>query len=149
MKKDNVSRETSDKRYWLIPTDIYDKLNKEFGFTFDPCPCPCPDDYNGVDVEWGESNFVNPPFRSKDKKHGAGITAFIRKAIEEAKKGKTSVFTIPCPSYMHLLIKAGAELRDAGRIRWLEVDSKEPMPGPGSSMIAIIKPSEVTDAKEE
>ena len=111
-------------RFWITPRELYEKLDDEFHFDFDPCPFPKTDD--GLRMEWGYMNYVNPPFRSKD----GSPTAFVRKAIEESKKGKSSFLTLPCQSYVNLLLEAGAELRSLGRIRWLEVDSQQPMPSP-------------------
>ena len=45
--------------------------------------------WNGLKVEWGSRNFVNPPYSRKLKE------AFVKKGIEEAKKGKKSVFLLP------------------------------------------------------
>jgi len=45
------------------PRDFYDKLNKEFNFDFDPCPLYS--NFNGLYVEWGRSNFINPPYNRK------------------------------------------------------------------------------------
>jgi hypothetical protein len=118
-----------NKRYWLTPPEIYKKLNDEFNFDFDPCPCPRPENYNGLVVPWGSSNYINPPFRKKDSPFG-GPTAFARKAIEEMKNGKTSVLLLPVQSYVNLLLEAGAELRSMGRVRFLEADTREPQKGP-------------------
>lgn len=127
------------KRYWLMPPDQYKALNEEFNFDFDPCPYPRPESFNGLEVAWGERNFVNPPFRRADGVNGAGPTAFVRKAIEEQAHGHTSVLVIPTQSYVNLLLEAGAELRSMGRIRWLEVDSKEPMPSPSPITAFILR----------
>jgi len=107
------------KEYWITPPEIYKALNDEFKFDFDPCPYP----YNGVcasQVEWGKSNYVNPPFRKSDGKNGMGPTAFVRKAIEESKKGKDVVVVINTMSFINLLLEAGAEVRSLGRVRWLD-----------------------------
>ena len=112
------------EQYWLTPPEIYQALDSEFHFDFDPCPYPLPDGYNGLMVDWGYSNFVNPPFRKKDGVSG-GPTAFVRKAISEQHNNKSTVLLIPVQSYVGLLLEAGAELRSAGRIRWLEANSKE------------------------
>ena len=50
------------KHYWLTPPDVYDKLNGEFNFNFDPCPYPKPDDFDGLTADWGTRNYVNIPF---------------------------------------------------------------------------------------
>ena len=113
--------------YWLTPPDLYTLLDKEFKFDFDPCPYP--KTLNSLDLEWGKMNYVNPPFH---KMNGYGPTAFVRKALEEQKKGKSSFLTLPTQSYVNLLLEAGAKLRSLGRVKWLEVDTKEPMKGPSS-----------------
>ena len=50
------------KHYWLTPKNIYESLDKEFHFDFDPCPYPLHEGFDGLTCEWGESNYVNPPF---------------------------------------------------------------------------------------
>ena len=132
--------ENADKRYWITPPDIYRKLDKEFRFDFDPCPCPQPEAFNSLNMEWGNSNYVNPPFRRKDG-NGFGPTAFVHKAIAENKKGKGVVLLIPVQSYVNLLLEAGAEIRSAGRVRWLEADSKEPCGNPSAIACFILKPN--------
>jgi hypothetical protein len=135
-----LERLVGPSRYWLTPTDVYAPLAAEFRFDFDPCPCPLPEGYDGLSVPWGRSNYVNPPFRRKDGRTG-GPTAFVRKAIEEQKRGNTSVLLIPVQSYVNLLLKAGAELRSAGRVRWLEAATKEPMSNPSQILCAILRPN--------
>lgn len=80
------------KHYWLTPPDLMQALEEEFGFDFDPCPYPKPDDFDGLTAEWGQSNYVNPPFGTiihEGKKKGP--TAWVRKAIAEHQKGKRVV----------------------------------------------------------
>ena len=126
------------KQYWLTPKGIYLKLNEEFGFDFDPCPYPKPDDFDGLSVPWGKSNYVNPPFRRNDG-NGAGPTAFARKAIEENKKGNASVLLLPVQSYVNLLLEAGAELRSMGRVRWIETTTGEPCKSPSPICCFILR----------
>ena len=83
------NRNLEHKDDWKTPKDFYDKLNKEFDFDFDPCPYMHDMSWNGLDVEWGQINFVNPPYSRKLKE------AFIMKAIEESKKGKYCVMLLP------------------------------------------------------
>lgn len=95
----------ADSRYWIIPPEIYEPLNNEFHFNFDPCPYPFERD--GIEIEWGNYNWVNPPFRRRDAINGHGPTSFVRKGIEEAKNGKTSVFILPVQNYVNLLLWGG------------------------------------------
>ncbi len=70
------------------PTDLYDALNREFNFDFDPCPLDPQPKVDGLQIEWKKSNFVNPPY---DK-----VGPWIEKAIKEAVNfGNKSAFLIP------------------------------------------------------
>jgi len=126
------------KRYWLTPPDFYGRINNEFRFDFDPCPYPRPPGYNSLVVPWGQCNYVNPPFLKSDAPHG-GPATFARKAIAEQALGKTSVVVLSVPWSIHLLMRAGAEIRYAGRVRWLEVDTHEPCPRNAPQIIAVLK----------
>jgi hypothetical protein len=121
-------RENESERYWLTPPDKYAALNAEFQFDFDACPFPRPDNFDPLEVAWGRCSYVNPPFRPKDGDQGP--TAFARKAIEENKLGKTVVLMLPVQNYVNLLLEAGAELRSAGRVKWLEADTRQPLSSP-------------------
>ena len=126
---------TNRKRYWLTPPDLYDKLNREFAFDFDPCPYPLPENWNALELEWGSRNFVNPPFTKAD---GPGPTAFVTKAIKEFRKGKTSVLLLPVNGYIVSLLQNGAELRPLGRVKWREADTGEIDPRPGNVVCAVL-----------
>jgi len=73
-------------------------------------------------------NYVNPPFLKKD----GSPTAFVKKAIKEQKKGKNSVLVLPTPSYVNLLLEAGAQVESIGRIKWISAINKKPMQAPPS-----------------
>ena len=88
----------------LTPPEIYKGLDDEFHFDFDPCPYPRPKGFDGLQVEWGKSNYVNPLFWTGGKR-GQGITYWVRKALAEAEKGKTSVLTLPLDGWVSLLLK--------------------------------------------
>ncbi len=77
---------------WATPKYFYDELNKEFNFDFDPCPFDegeITPEKDGLLKEWGQRNFINPPYSIKLKQ------AFILKAVEESKKGKLCVMLLP------------------------------------------------------
>lgn len=64
------------------------ELRRAYPFDFDPAPVHPAQDAMGID--WGQLNYVNPPFRYT---HG-----FLAKAVEQAKqRGCRSVFLIPEP----------------------------------------------------
>jgi DNA N-6-adenine-methyltransferase Dam len=119
-------------RYWLTPTSLFRKLDKEFAFDRDPCPYPLPKGFNALTQEWGKSNFVNPPFRAEDVVGAKGPTAFVRKAITEQQKGKTSVLLLPVFDYVTMLLEAGAEIRSLGRVPFREVDIGLTAPHPAN-----------------
>jgi hypothetical protein len=131
---------SSAKRYWLTPTELYELLTKEFGPLTDVCPYPLPPGFDALtdDSVWGRVNHCNPPFRRRDG-FGHGPTAFVRRAIEMQQQGKTTILTLPIYNCLHMLLEAGAEFRPAGRVRWLEVDSKEPWSGGVATVICILR----------
>jgi len=127
------------KHYWLTPPELMDELDNEFHFDFDPCPFPLPDGFDGLTCEWGKSNYVNPPFGSivhEGKKKGQ--TAWARKAIKEAKKGKRIVMVYPIDKWVLMLIEAGAEIRNLGDIRWLSIEDNLPGTGTGRHIACFI-----------
>src|SRR6185503_4312196 len=72
---------------WATPEDFYKKLDAEFHFEYDPCPLFSAND--GLQFDWADRNFINPPYNRKLKE------AFIMKSIEESKKGKLCVMLLP------------------------------------------------------
>lgn len=144
------------KHYWLTPPDVYDALDAEFSFTFDPCPFPKPDDFDGLTNEWGESNYVNPPFGSivhEGKKKGP--TAWARKAIAEAQKGKRVVLVYPIDKWILMLLAAGAEVRNLGDVKWLATEDGSAGKGTGRHIACFILdgasgelPSELPNEKQ-
>ena len=127
------------KHYWLTPPELYNQLNKEFNFTFDPCPYPKPENFDGLDAEWGKSNYVNPPFgvvMHNGKKKGA--TAWARKCIEENKKGKTVVMVYPIDKWVLMLLEAGAKVRNLKDVKWLATEDGSMGPGTGRHIACFI-----------
>lgn len=119
-------------RFWRTPPELLERIKLELGTDdwFDPCPCPRPAGYNSLHMDWGQVNYVNPPFSDDDSRSGGdkgvGPTAWIRHAIAQQQKGRTSIVVLPVPSYVNLVLEAGGEIKSAGRPRWLEVDTGEP-----------------------
>lgn len=127
------------KHYWLTPPELYNELNSEHNFTFDPCPFPLPEGFDGLTNDWGKSNYVNPPFGSimhNGKKKGA--TAWARKAIAEYEKGNKVVMVYPIDKWILMLLKAGAEVRNLGDIKWLATEDKTAGKGTGRHIACFI-----------
>ncbi len=136
----SFERGNSDgKHYWLTPPDLYERLNNEFDFNFDPCPYPLPDDFNGLMVDWGLSNYVNPPFGSimvDGKKKGP--TAWARKAIIEYQKGNKVVLVYPVDKWILMLMKHAKEVRNLGDIKWLATEDNSVGPGNGRHIACFV-----------
>ena len=122
------------KHYWLTPPDLYAQLDAEFHFDFDPCPYPKPDGFDGLTCEWGQRNYVNPPFGSiMHNGRKKGPTAWMRKAIEEQRKGKLSVVVYPVDKWV-LMMLAATETRDIrhlGDVRWCATEDGSAGKGTG------------------
>lgn len=111
------------KRYWQTPLDMMENLQERWGFDFDPCPHPRPDGFDGLEVDWGRRNWVNPPFTG-------GVMKWIRKAIAEQANGNLSVIILPIYQVraISVLDDAGAEILYAGKPQWLALEDGEPNP---------------------
>lgn len=141
--KFHVGNGENGKHYWLTPPDLYAALNAEFHFDFDPCPYPKPDDFDGLSCEWGKSNYVNPPFGSvmhEGKKKG--VTAWVRKAIEERHKGKQTVLVFPVDKWLLMLLREilgdHAEVRNLGDVKWLAIEDGSQGKGTGRHIACFI-----------
>ena len=99
---------------WATPKKLYDELDKEFNFNFDPCPLHS--EFDGLEIEWKERNFINPAYSRTIKE------AFIRKAYRESKKGKLCVMLLPVSTstkIFHEIIYPHAEIRFLkGRVKF-------------------------------
>ena len=127
------------KHYWLTPPDLMAELDAEFHFDFDPCPFPLPEGFDGLTCDWGESNYINPPFGSiLHNGRKKGPTAWARKAIEEAAKGKTCVMVYPIDKWILMLLAAGAEVRNLGDVKWCAVEDGTPGKGTGRHIAMFI-----------
>ena len=127
------------KHYWLTPPEIYIPLDQEFNFDFDPCPYPLPKGFDGLTCEWGKSNYVNPPFGSiihEGKKKGP--TAWARKAMAEADKGKDVVFLYPIDKWILMLLEYGAKVRNLKDIKWLATEDNTPGKGLGRHIACFV-----------
>jgi len=127
------------KHYWLTPPDLYARLNATYQFDFDPCPHPLPSNFDGLTCDWGQSNYVNPPFGSvvhEGKKKGP--TAWARKAIAENRKGKRVVLVYPIDKWVLMLIEAGAKVSNLGDVKWLATEDRSEGKGTGRHIACFV-----------
>jgi site-specific DNA-methyltransferase (adenine-specific) len=128
-----MPKSKSDK--WGTPKEIYDLLNHEFKFDYDPCPLDWKQgDADGLLTEWGTSTFCNPPYSQ--------VAKWIKKSYDEWKKGKTVVMLINAitdTKAFHEYIYGNAELRFVkGRIKFIDpANPTKRSPSPKPSMIVI------------
>jgi len=88
---------SSKSNEWETPTDFFDKLNKKFKFTLDPCATSqnkrCKKYYtieeDGLSKSWSdETVYVNPPY--------GNVGEWVKKAYKEStQNGATVVMLIP------------------------------------------------------
>ncbi len=140
MNKDLMFSSKTDM--WATPQSFYDKLEKEFNFTLDPCAtkdnAKCKrfftKDDDGLLQNWeGEVVFCNPPY-------GRELRKWVEKcSIESQKPFTTCVMLIPArtdTSYFHDFIYNKAEIRFIrGRLKFGEATNSAPFP----SMVVIFK----------
>ena len=115
----------SEKMDWQTPDAVYEKLDKEFHFDHDPCPANWDGKVDGLTSDWGQSNFVNPPY-------GRELTKWIEKGYNESREGKTVVFLIPSRTdtkWWHDYCMKADEIRFIkGRLRFKGARYNAPFP---------------------
>lgn len=142
--KFHIGNGVDGKHYWLTPPELLAALEAEFGGPFfDPCPYPLPEGFDGLTCEWGQKNYVNPPFGSimhNGKKKGP--TAWARKAIEEWRKGKLVILVFPIDKWVLMLLTTifggHAKVRNLGDVQWLATEDGSRGKGLGRHIACFI-----------
>jgi hypothetical protein len=126
---------------WATPKEFLIQLKTEFGELYDPCPLHST--FDGLVIDWQKVNYINPPYSRKLKE------AFIRKAFEESKKGKTCIMLLPVSTstkIFHEIIYPNAEIRFIkGRLKFNGLKTAGQM----DNMLVIFKPKVVDSVPSE
>lgn len=126
---------------WSTPQDVFNILDREFGFTLDPCAtadnAKCrlyfTQNEDGLKQDWGGHRvFVNPPY--------SDIKEWVKKAYYSSlKAGTVVVMLIPArtdTTWFHEYVTKAAEVRFIrGRLKFGGSDNSAPFP----SMLVIFK----------
>ena len=122
---------------WATPIWLMDV----FEAWFDPCPLNDNPKVNGLDIEWKDKTYVNPPYSNP--------LPWVEKAIEESKKGKTIVMLLNVDTST----KWFAKLNEANaHFIWfaerLKFSEKDASPRP-SMLVVLDKCNSVAKSKPE
>ena len=111
---------------WGTPPEIFEPLNKEFGFTVDVCAieenAKCEKyftpEMDGLRQSWAnEVCWCNPPY-------GTSVVKWCKKALAETENGTTTILLIPCrtnTNWWHDFVMPFAEIRFLrGRVRFIQ-----------------------------
>ena len=121
--------------HWQTPKELYEELDNEFNFNFDPCPLNATVD--ALAINWKERCFVNPPYSK--------VKEFLIKAWEEIEKGNTDVavfltFSNTDTKWFHDHIYDKAELRFIkGRLKFLDENGVKQGSAMRPSMVAVLR----------
>ncbi|MFW5847497.1 MAG: DNA N-6-adenine-methyltransferase [bacterium] len=121
MKNRNLNHQDD----WATPPYFYNGLNKKYNFDFDPCPFQHNLDlWDGLEVDWGLRNYINPPYSRKLKEK------FIHKAVEESKKGKFCLMLLPVSTstkiFHDVILPNKSQIEFVkGRIPFIGINSKD------------------------
>lgn len=129
-----MPKSKSDK--YMTPPELYERLNAEFNFDYDPCPIGWKiGDPDGLTTDWpGNRIFVNPPYSK--------VSKWIEKCYNEWQKGKTVVLLINAITdtiAFHKYILNIAEIRFIqGRLKFIDYyDQSKRSPNVKPSMICV------------
>ncbi len=95
---------TQKSQDWKTPEALFLELDKEFNFDCDPCPLFGKEMFS--EIEWGQSNWVNPPYNQ--------LVFWLNRGYEEFLAGKTCVFLVPSrtgSAWFHEYANKATELR--------------------------------------
>jgi site-specific DNA-methyltransferase (adenine-specific) len=125
---------------WATPQWLFDALDREFGFTLDPCSdgtnAKCGKFYtpkeNGLLRDWStETVFMNPPYSE--------VSDWMRKAYGAAQEGATVVCLVPARTdtqWWHEYAMKSEIRFIKGRLKFGDAENSAPFP----SAIVVFRP---------
>lgn len=109
-------------------------LMNVFSNWFDPCPLNLKPSVNGLELEWKDKTYVNPPYSNP--------LPWVKKAIEENKKGKTIALLLRLDTTteaFRLLRDAGVHMFYCGeRLRFIKIGEEKNYLSPFPSVLYIL-----------
>ena len=125
---------------WATPQELFDEVDREFGFTLDVCASPnnakCStyfdEQADGLAQEWTGTAWMNPPY-------GREIGRWMRKAYESSTQGATVVCLVPArtdTAWWHDYAVKGEVRFLRGRLKFGGSKSSAPFP----SAIVVFRP---------
>ncbi len=116
---------------WATPPAVFDALNAEFQFDFDPCPLDGTiDGTSPLFSDWqGKRVFCNPPY-------GPGIGEWLKRGLEAS----VAVFLIPARTdvrwFHDIVLPRASEIRFIrGRLKFGDATTGAPFP----SMVVVFR----------
>ena len=142
MNDDNMNVHFSSQTdEWATPQNLFDELNREFGFTLDPCAtaenAKCAKFFtaadDGLKQDWrGHTVFMNPPY-------GRAIGLWMAKAYGAAQDAATVVCLVPArtdTAWWHRYSIKGEIRCLRGRLKFGGCKNSAPFP----SAIVVFRP---------
>ena len=131
--KTNTDPEIRD--LWQTPKEVFEYLNKDFNFSCDVAASAenalcdnyisADDNALSLDKDWSRVNWCNPPF--------SNIDPWVSKAIEQRKKGNTTVMLLPSDTSVKWFKKAfnsaSSVVFITGRLAFINADTKRKVNG--------------------
>ena len=135
---------SSKSDMWGTPPEFFNKLNKTYKFTLDPCASAenhkCDKYYtledDGLSKSWeNEVVFVNPPYSK--------IKDWVKKSHDEWVLGSEIILLIPARTdtrYFHDYINDNAQVRFIkGRLKFIHPDGRNSKSAPFPSILCIFR----------
>lgn len=132
---------SSNSDHWATPAVVYEELNREFKFSFDPCPLNSSVD--GLKCSWSGTVFCNPPYSK--------IQQFINKGLWHlaSREAKLLCYLLPArtdTAWFHDYCLKATEIRFLrGRLKFGNAKSNAPFP----SMVVIFKQWAIPTGQEK